>query len=130
MKNSNIKIGTNKSFGIVFFVVFMLIGFYPLLNDDSLRWWALIVSIFFLLLGFLNSALLIPLNSIWFKFGLFLGKFVSPIVMGLIYFAVVFPTFIFLKLLKKNYLNIKYEKNKHSYWIEVKNKNNSMKDQF
>ena len=130
MKNSNIKIGTNKSFGIVFFVVFLLIGLYPLLNDDSLRWWALIVSVFFLLLGFLNSALLTPLNSIWFKFGLFLGKFVSPIVMGLVYFAVVFPTFLFLKLLKKNYLNIKYEKNKHSYWIEVKNKNNSMKDQF
>ena len=130
MKNSNIKIGTNKSFGIVFFVVFLLIGFYPLLNDDSLRWWAIIVSVFFLLLGFLNSVLLTPLNSIWFKFGLFLGKFVSPIVMGLVYFAVVFPTFLFLKLLKKNYLNIKYEKNKHSYWIEVKNKNNSMKDQF
>ena len=130
MKNSNIKIGTNKSFGIVFFVVFLLIGFYPLLNDDSLRWWAIIVSVFFLLLGFLNSVLLTPLNSIWFKFGLFLGKFVSPIVMGLVYFAVVFPTFLFLKLLKKNYLNIEYEKNKHSYWINVKNKNKSMKDQF
>ena len=130
MKNSNIKIGTNKSFGIVFFVVFMLIGFYPLLNDDSLRWWALIISVFFLLLGFLNSVLLTPLNSIWFKFGLFLGKFVSPIVMGLVYFAVVFPTFLFLKLLKKNYLNIEYEKNRHSYWIDVKNKNKSMKDQF
>ena len=130
MKNSNIKIGTNKSFGIVFFVVFLLIGFYPLLNDDSLRWWAIIVSVFFLLLGFLNSVLLTPLNSIWFKFGLFLGKFVSPIVMGLVYFAVVFPTFLFLKLLKKNYLNIEYEKNKLSYWINVKNKNKSMKDQF
>ncbi len=130
MKNSNIKIGTNKSFGIVFFVVFLLIGFYPLLNDDSLRWWAIIVSVFFLLLGFLNSVLLTPLNSIWFKFGLFLGKFVSPIVMGLVYFAVVFPTFLFLKLLKKNYLNIKYEKNRLSYWMDVKNKNKSMKDQF
>ena len=130
MKNSNIKIGTNKSFGIVFFVVFMLIGFYPLLNDDSLRWWAIIVSVFFLLLGFLNSVLLTPLNSIWFKFGLFLGKFVSPIVMGLVYFAVVFPTFLFLKLLKKNYLNIEYEKNKLSYWMDVKDKNKSMKDQF
>ena len=130
MKNSNIKIGTNKSFGIVFFVVFLLIGFYPLLNDDSLRWWAIIVSVFFLLLGFLNSVLLTPLNSIWFKFGLFLGKFVSPIVMGLVYFAVVFPTFLFLKLLKKNYLNIKYEKNKLSYWMDVKDKNKSMKDQF
>ena len=130
MKNRNIKIGTNKSFGIVFFVVFLLIGFYPLLNDDSLRWWAIIVSVFFLLLGFLNSVLLTPLNSIWFKFGLFLGKFVSPIVMGLVYFAVVFPTFLFLKLLKKNYLNIKYEKNRLSYWMDVKNKNKSMKDQF
>ena len=107
MKNRNIKIGTNKSFGIVFFVVFLLIGFYPLLNDDSLRWWAIIVSVFFLLLGFLNSVLLTPLNSIWFKFGLFLGKFVSPIVMGLVYFAVVLPTFLFLNLIfQQRSLNI------------------------
>jgi len=103
---------------------------YPLLNDHGIRVWSIIVGFIFLFLGIVNSPILKPLNLIWFKFGLFLGKFVSPIVMGLIYFAVVFPTFIFLKLLKKNYLNIKYEKNKHSYWIEVKNKNNSMKDQF
>ena len=127
---NNIKPGSIKSFGIVFFFVFVIIALYPLLNENSIRVWSLIVSFIFLFLGMLNSTLLRPLNLIWFKFGLFLGKFVSPIVMGLIYFAVVFPTFIFLKLLKKNYLNIKYEKNKHSYWIEVKNKNNSMKDQF
>ena len=128
MQNS--KSGSIKSFGIVFFFVFIIIGLYPLLNDHGIRVWSIIVGFIFLFLGIVNSPILKPLNLIWFKFGLFLGKFVSPIVMGLIYFAVVFPTFIFLKLLKKNYLNIKYEKNKHSYWIEVKNKNNSMKDQF
>ena len=128
MQNS--KSGSIKSFGIVFFFVFIIIGLYPLLNDHGIRVWSIIVGFIFLFLGIVNSPILKPLNLIWFKFGLFLGKFVSPIVMGLVYFAVVFPTFIFLKLLKKNYLNIKYEKNKHSYWIEVKNKNNSMKDQF
>ena len=128
MQNS--KAGSIKSFGIVFFFVFIIIGLYPLLNDHGIRVWSIIVGFIFLFLGIVNSPILKPLNLIWFKFGLFLGKFVSPIVMGLIYFAVVFPTFPFLKLLKKNYLNIKYEKNKHSYWIEVKNKNNSMKDQF
>ena len=126
----DIKVSSNKSFGIVFFIVFLLIAFYPVLNNESLRVWALLLSFIFLFLGILDSVLLTPLNSVWFKFGLFLGKFVSPVIMGFVYFAVVFPTFLFLKFFKKNYLNIKYEKNKHSYWKDVQNKNNSMKDQF
>ena len=77
-----------------------------------------------------NSPILKPLNLIWFKLGLFLGKFISPIVMGIVYFIVVFPTSVLTKLFKKNYLNVKYEKNKSSYWINVKDKNNTMKDQF
>ena len=77
-----------------------------------------------------NSPILKPLNLIWFKFGLFLGKFIAPIVMGIVYFIVVFPTFLFLKLIKKNYLNIKYERNKTSYWINIKEKISTMRDQF
>ena len=127
---NKIKSSSNKSFGIVFFIVFLIIAFYPLFNNESIRVWALLLSFIFLFLGILDSVLLTPLNSLWFKFGLFLGKFVSPIIMGFVYFAVVFPTFLFLKIFKKNYLNIKYEKNKHSYWKDVQNKNNSMKDQF
>ena len=128
-KNS-IRIGSNRSFGIVFSIVFLLISFYPLTKGDEILEWSLILGIVFFILGIFNSILLKPLNIVWFKFGIFLGSFVSPIIMGLVYFAVVFPTFLFLRIFKKNYLNIRYEKNKKSYWIIVKDRNNSMKDQF
>ena len=121
---------SNRSFGIVFFVVFVIVSFYPLLNNHNIRVWSLLVSFIFLFLGMINSILLIPLNSLWFKLGLFLGKYISPIVMGMVYFAIVFPTFLLLKFFKKNYLNIKFERNKISYWIEIKNKKSTMKNQF
>ena len=127
---NNIKPGSIKSFGIVFFFVFVIIALYPLLNENSIRVWSLIVSFIFLFLGMLNSTLLRPLNLIWFKFGLFLGQFIAPIVMGIVYFMVVFPTFLLLKIFKRNYLNINYERNKDSYWINVKNKQTTMRDQF
>ena len=127
---SSIKIGSNRSFGIVFSIVFLIISFYPLTNGNEILVWSLILSIIFFLLGIVNSILLKPLNFLWFKFGIFLGSFVSPIIMGLVYFLVVFPTFLILRIFKKNYLNIKYDKNKLSYWITIKDKNNSMEDQF
>ena len=128
MQNS--KSGSIKSFGIVFFFVFIIIGLYPLLNVHGIRVWSIIVSFIFLFLGIVNSPILKPLNLIWFKFGLFLGKFIAPIVMGIVYFIVVFPTFLLLKLIKKNYLNIRYEKNKTSYWINIRDKSTTMRDQF
>ena len=128
MQNS--KSGSIKSFGIVFFFVFIIIGLYPLLNDHGIRVWSIIVGFIFLFLGIVNSPILKPLNLIWFKFGLFLGKFIAPIVMGIVYFIVVFPTFLLLKLIKKNYLNIRYEKNKTSYWINIRDKSTTMRDKF
>ncbi len=126
-----IKINSNKSFGLVFFVVFLIVSLYPLLNQESIRVWSLIISFIFLFLGILNSILLSPLNYIWFKFGLFLGKFISPLVMGIVYFIVVFPTFLLIKLFKKNYLNLKYDNSKESYWItNVSNEDKNMKNQF
>ena len=127
---NDIKASSIKSFGIVFFLVFLIIALYPLLNNHSIRAWSLIVGFIFLILGILKSPVLKPLNLIWFKFGLFLGKFIAPIVMGIVYFAIVFPTFLLLTLFKKNYLNIKYERNMNSYWISIKDKSNTMKDQF
>ena len=125
------QISSTRSFGVVFFVVFLIISLYPLINQESVRVWSLIISFIFLFLGILNSILLSPLNVLWANFGLFLGKFVSPIVMGIVYFIVVFPTFLFVKLFKKNYLNLKYDKSKETYWITNQiNKNNNMKDQF
>ena len=127
---NNIKAGSVKSFGIVFFFVFIIIALYPLLNNHEIRVWSLIIGFIFLILGLINSPLLKPLNLIWFKFGLFLGKLIAPIIMGIVYFIVVFPTFLLLKLFKRNYLNIKYERNMSSYWINVKDKSTTMKDQF
>ena len=125
----DIKIGSNKSFGIVFFIVFLLISLYPLLNNESIRLWALAASITFLILGILNSKILSPLNKLWFKFGILLGKVISPIIMGIIFFLVVSPIGLIMRLLGKDVLNLKYNKNK-SYWIEKNSPKSKMKDQF
>ena len=105
-----VKLSSNKSFGIVFFIVFFLIGVYPLLKGSDLRIWSLIISFIFLALGLINSKTLTPLNRLWFKFGLLLGKFISPLIMGIIFFVVVTPIGIIMRLLKKDLLNLKYNK--------------------
>ena len=125
----NIKVGSNRSFGIVFFIVFFLIATYPLLSEGDLRLWSLFISIIFLILGILNSKILSPLNKIWFKFGIFLGKIVSPLVMGLIFFVVVTPIGILMRFLNKDLLNLKFNKNS-TYWIEKNEPKSKMKNQF
>ena len=127
--SKNIKISSNRSFGIVFFVVFLLIGIWPTLDNGELRYWSVLISIIFLILGVFNSKYLTPFNKIWFKFGIFLGNFIAPIVMGLIYFIVVTPTGLIMKLFRKDLINLKKNNNK-SYWIEKSNKRTSMKNQF
>jgi predicted membrane protein len=129
LDNSNIKIGTNKSFGIVFFVFFLIVSIFPLLNDGNIRVWSLIISLIFLILGILNSKILTPLNQIWFKFGILLGRFVSPVVMGIIFFAIVTPTSVIMRVLQKNLLNLK-KGNKKTYWIERSKIKSKMKNQF
>ena len=124
-----IKIGSNRSFGIVFFVVFLLIALYPLLKESDLRIWSLVISFIFLALGLSNSNLLTPLNKLWFKFGLFLGKIISPLIMGFIFFAVVTPIGIIMRILGKDLLNLKFNKKK-SYWIEKTGPKSKMKNQF
>ena len=125
----DIKIGSNRSFGIVFFVVFLLIAFYPLINSQDLRLWSLIVSFIFLVLGLLNSKVLTPLNKLWFKFGILLGKVIAPLIMGIIFFLVVTPIGFLMRLSGKDVLNLKYNKNK-SYWIEKSGPKSKMKNQF
>ena len=129
MKANTIKIGSNRSFGIVFFIVFLLIASYPLTYGGEIRIWSLIISIIFLILGLLNSKILAPLNKIWFKFGILLGKIVSPLIMGIIFFLVVTPIGFTMRLLGKDVLNLKYNKNK-SYWIEKNGPKSKMKNQF
>jgi hypothetical protein len=125
----DVKISSNRSFGIVFFVVFLLIALYPLTYEGEIRIWSLIISIIFLILGLLNSKILAPLNKIWFKFGILLGKIVSPLIMGVIFFLVVTPIGLIMRLLGKDVLNLKYNKNK-SYWIEKNGPKSKMKNQF
>ena len=129
MKNNDIKIGSNKSFGIVFFIVFLIIALYPMLKGQDLRLWSLIISFIFLILGMINSSILSPLNKIWFKFGILLGNIISPIVMAIVFFGVVLPTGIVMKILRKDLIALK-KNNKNTYWIEKKSQMTSMKNQF
>jgi len=125
----DIKISSNRSFGIVFSIFFLILFFYPLLNGNDIRLWAIVVSIIFLGLALINSKILTPLNKIWFKFGILLGKIVSPIVMGVVFFLIVTPTSLIMKILGKNILNIKKSK-KFTYWIDSSKSKSKMKNQF
>ena len=124
-----IKLPSNRNFGLVFFIVFMVIALWPLLNQSEIRYWSLSISLIFLLLGIMNSKLLTPLNKIWFKFGLLLGSIISPIIMGIVYFLIVTPTGFIMRVIGKDVLNLK-KNAKNSYWLEKNNKNNNMKNQF
>ena len=128
-QNKEIKLPSNRSFGIVFFTVFLIVCLYPLVNSESIRVWSLIISIIFLVLGLLNSKILAPLNKLWFKFGILLGKIVSPFVMGMIFFLVVTPIGLIMRLFAKDVLNLKFNKNK-SYWIKKNGLKSKMKNQF
>ena len=124
-----VKISSNRSFGIVFFLVFLIVCVWPIINGDNIRIWSLILSLIFLILGIFNSNLLTPLNKLWFKFGIFLGNIISPIVMGIIYFVVATPIAFLLRVFKKDVLSLKKTK-KNSYW-KIKDKySTSMKNQF
>ena len=129
MKNEKIKISSNRNFGIVFFLFFLIIGFYPLLDNENIRILPIILSLVFLILGLFNSKILTPLNKIWFKFGIMLGVIVSPIVMGIIFFMVVTPTSLLMRMLGKDLLDLK-KNNKNSYWIEKTTIKSKMKNQF
>jgi len=124
-----IKLPSNRNFGIVFSVVFLVISLWPLLSQNDVRIWSLVISGIFLILGLINSKLLLPLNKIWFKFGILLGNFIAPIVMGIVYFMVVTPTGLIMRLLGKDLLNLK-KNNKDTYWIDKDNSNNDLKNQF
>ena len=129
MNYKDIKIGSNRSFGVVFFVVFLLIGLWPILKGNEIRIWSIVISLIFLILGILNSKILTPFNKVWFRFGIFLGNFISPIIMGIVFFLVVTPTGLIMKLFRKDLINLR-KNNSSTYWIEKKGIKSSMKNQF
>ena len=119
-----------KSFGILFFFVFLIVGLWPLLNDNEIRIWSIVLSVIFLLLGLTKSKILIPLNNYWIKLGEILGKIVAPIIMLIVFLGVVTPMAFLVKLLGKDLLNLKFNKKINSYWLNRQKKLGPMKNQF
>ena len=128
--DSKIKISSNRNFGLVFFIVFLIVALWPLKYEEDIRLWSLVLSIIFFILGILNSQLLTPLNKLWFKFGMFLGLIVSPIVMGIVFFLVVTPTGVFMRLLGNDLLKMRKVQNTSTYWIKRGKQQSTMKKQF
>jgi hypothetical protein len=131
--NTEIKIGSEKSFGIVFSIVFAIIGLLPLLGDGGVRLWALGISVIFLGLAFMKPSVLTVPNRLWFRFGLLLNKIVSPVVMGLIFVLTVIPTGLVLRARGKDPLRKKMDPEAQTYWItpeEGHHRSSSMKNQF
>ena len=124
------KMSANRSFGLLFFFVFLIISLWPLLNEGPIRIWSIVIAIIFLILGLINSKLLTPLNILWSKFGMFLGSIVSPIVMGIVFFLVITPTGFIMRMMNRDLLNNKYDNKKKSYWINRIKTKSSMKQQF
>ena len=127
---SNIKISSNRNFGIVFFIFFLVVSFWPLTYGEQIRIWSAVISLIFLILGLMNSKLLTPLNQLWFKFGMILGAIVAPIVMGFVFFLVVTPIGFIMRIMGKDLLKKRYDKKRGTYWIKRDKLVSSMKQQF
>ena len=130
MKKVSVKVSSNRSFGFLFFIVFLAISLWPLKSQEDLRLWAFILALIFFVLGILNSKFLTPLNKLWMKFGIFLGSIISPFVMGVVFFMVVTPIGLIMRFLGKDLLRIKKSKFVSTYWISREKQNNTMKRQF
>ena len=125
----NIKLPSNRNFGVVFFIAFLIIALWPLLKQNEIRIWSLIISFIFFVLGLINSNLLTPLNKLWFKFGILLGNIIAPIIMGIVFFLVVTPIGLIMRFFRKDILKLK-KNTSDSYWINKDDTNSSMKNQF
>ena len=118
----------NITFGILFFIFFLIIGFFPLISVGIIRIWSVVLSLVFLIMTIIRPNLFTFLNRSWIQFGIFLGKIISPIVMGLVFFFVVTPIGILVRILKKDVMSLK--RGASSYWINREDKLQSMKKQF
>ena len=121
---------SNRSFGLLFFVVFLIIGLWPLKNGENFNFYFIIVSAVFLILGIFNSKLLSPLNKLWIKFGEILGIIIAPIVMALVYFVILTPVSLIVRIFGKDLLGLKFIKEKDTYWIKRRKNLGPMKKQF
>ena len=123
------KSNNNKSLGILFFFVFIIIALWPLFNEENVRIWSVVIAIIFLTLALIKPHILNPLTKLWINFGELIGKFISPIVIGLIYFVILTPIGLLMRIFNKDLLNLKFSK-ESSYWIKRETKLNSMDKQY
>jgi len=121
---------SNRSFGLLFFIVFLILGLWPLKNGENLNFYFTSISVLFLILGLFNSKLLTPFNKSWIKLGEILGIIIAPIVMALVYFVVLTPVSFFVRIFGKDLLGLKFIKEKETYWIKRKKSIGSMRKQF
>ena len=126
MKNQS----SNRSFGILFFVVFLILGLWPLIKGNLVNIYLVFLAAIFLILGLLNSKLLTPLNKGWIKFGEILGLFIAPIVMALVYFIILTPISLIVRAFGKDLLGLKFNKKIDTYWIKRLKNLGSMDKQF
>ena len=123
-------ISQSKKFGILFFVVFLIIGFWPLLSFEKIRIWSLFIALFFLLASIFKPSILEPLNKLWIKLGELLGRFIAPIIMSLIFFVILTPISILIKIFQKDILKLKLSKKDDSYWSKRQKNIGSMDKQY
>jgi len=130
MKNREPKMGSDRSFGIVFSVIFLIISFWPVISGEFIRLWSLLIAIVLFIISYAKPNLLRVPNKIWFKFGLMLGNIVAPIIMGAVFFIIVTPIGVFMRLMGKDLLNKKFNKSIRSYWNKRQQVIGTMKNQF
>jgi len=121
---------SNRSFGLLFFVVFLILALWPLKNGSNINLYFIVVSAIFLILGLINSKLLSPLNKSWIKLGEILGIIIAPVVMALVYFIILTPISLIVRLFGKDLLELSFSKEKETYWVKRKKNIGSMKKQF
>jgi hypothetical protein len=131
--HTEIRMGSERSFGLVFSAVFTIVALFPLLGDGGVRWWALAIAAAMLAIGLCRPGLLRPLNRLWFRFGLLLNRIVSPVVMGILFFLTVTPVGLVMRLRNRDLLRQRFDPGAKSYWIEIDRETaarSSMRQQF
>ena len=126
MKSQN----SNRSFGLLFFIVFIVVGLWPVIKGEAANIYLILISLFFLIFGLINSKILSPFNKAWIKFGEILGLIIAPIIMALVYFIILTPISLIVRMFGKDLLGLKFLKNQDTYWTKRKKKIGTMKKQF
>jgi len=121
---------SNRSFGLLFFIVFIVVGLWPVIKGETANIYLILISLFFLIFGLINSKILSPFNKAWIKLGEILGLIIAPIIMALVYFIILTPISLIVRMLGKDLLGLKFLKKQDTYWTKRKKKLGTMKKQF